>query len=79
MTVDRGIDPTTLPATLDASVTGAQGTGDMVLVRIGWSRRFWSFGGLVPDARAADVTGTVTMVAMGLARCEVERCGQPPT
>ena len=81
LTVDRGVSPATLPATLDASVT--TGTGDMVLVRIGWSREPLSFGGLARDANAEDGTEddeadtrTVSETAIGLARCEIELCGQ---
>ena len=81
LTVDRGVSPSTLPATLDASVT--TGTGDMVLVRIGWNRESLSFDGFVRDANAEDSTeddesgtGTVSETAIGLARCEIELCGQ---
>ena len=81
LTVDRGVSPGTLPATLDASI--ARGTGDMVLVRIGWKREPFSFGGLVRDANAEEGTGDeeagrqpVSMIALGLARCETELCGQ---
>ena len=80
ITVDRGVSPSTLPATIDASVT--PGTGDMVLVRIGWNREPLSFDGLVRDANAEDSTeddesgtGTVSETAIGLARCEIELCG----
>ena len=58
----------------------------MVLVRIGWNRDMWSFEGSVQDANAeADLedadddaadAGTVRMVAIGLARCETDLCGQ---
>ena len=74
LTVDHGVSPRTLPATLDAEA--ATGTGDMVLVRIGWNRKFRSFGRLLRDANTddtdenADSTDTVPAVAMGLARCE---------
>ena len=80
LTVNRGVSPTTLPATLDASVT--TGTGDMVLVRIGWNREPLSFDGFIRDANAEDSTegdesgtGTVSETAIGLARCEIELCG----
>ena len=82
--VDLGVGPGALPATLDAGVT--PGTGDMVLVRIGWNRGMWSFEGSVQDANAdgdledadddAPDAGTVPMVAIGLARCEADLCGQ---
>ena len=58
----------------------------MVLVRIGWNRDMWSFEGSVQDANADDDledadddaadAGTVRMVAIGLARCEADLCGQ---
>ena len=83
-TVYRGVLPSALQDALGGTAT--QGTGDMVLVRIDWNRAAWSFGGVVPDADAADdteettsdaaETETVPMVAIGLARCEQERCGQ---
>ena len=76
-----GVGPNSLPATLGDSVP--EGTGDMVLVRIGWNREALSFGG---DEREADDSEdaeddaaeieTVPMVAIGLARCELELCGQ---
>lgn len=80
--VDRGVNPTTLPATLDADAT--TGTGDMVLIRVGWSREPWTFAGLLRAANAADAsvdtgedaTRTVSTVAVGLARCEAALCGQ---
>ena len=79
--VDLGVAPNALPATLDADATA--GSGDMVLVRIGWSRDALSFGAPVEDANADDDiedaddadAGTVPMVALGLARCEAELCG----
>ena len=81
--VDLGVGPGALPATLDAGAT--KGTGDMVLVRIG-NRDMWSFEGSVQDANADDGledadddaadAGTVRMVAIGLARCEADLCGQ---
>ena len=81
LTVDRGVSPSTLPATLDTSV--ATDTGDMVLVRIGWNRELLSFGEPVRDANAEEGTEddeagtrTVSEIAMGLARCEIELCGQ---
>ena len=77
LNVDRGVSPSALPATLDAAVT--TGTGDMVLVRIGWSRDVWSFDEALQDANADDDAadaGTVPMLAIGLARCEADLCGQ---
>lgn len=79
--VDRGVSPTTLPATLDAAAT--TGTGDMVLIRIGWNRKPRTFSGLLRTANAANTsadtgaaTRTVPMTAMGLARCELKLCRQ---
>ena len=79
-----GVAPSALPATVDAAVT--TGTGDMVLVRIGWNRNLRAFDGLAQEANADDGledagddaadAGTVRMVAIGLARCEAELCGQ---
>ena len=79
-----GVAPSALPATLDAAVT--TGTGDMVLVRIGWNRNLRAFDGLAQEANADDGledagddaadAGIVRMVAIGLARCEAELCGQ---
>ena len=55
----------------------------MVLVRIGWDREALSFGGGGHEADDSEDTGddaaeieTVPMVAIGLARCELELCGQ---
>ena len=81
-TVDRGISPATLPKPLDADVVA--GTGDLVLVRIGWNRDPWSFGRVVRDANAADDSGddsdgTVPVVAMGVARCEFALCSSSGT
>ena len=65
LTVDHGLSPLALPATLDA---GAQtGTGDLVLVRIGWSHAPLSSDSLRTGESEADA---VAKVAMGLARCE---------
>ena len=79
--VDLGVSPSTLPATLDADA--GELTGDMVLVRIRWNREPLSFGGLVGDANAeegveddAADAPTVSVIAIGLARCEIELCGQ---
>lgn len=75
--VDHDVSPTELPATLGAQVQA--GTGDLVFVRIFWTRRLWSFLDIVPSANAAegDDDGTaspdpdlLTRVAIGLARCE---------
>ena len=67
LNVEPGVSPNSLPATLGDNA--AQGTGDMVLVRIEWNREALSFGG-------GGHIETVPMVAIGLARCELELCGQ---
>lgn len=78
--VDLGVGPSALPATFDASV--AAGSGDMVVVRIGWNRDRWSFDGFLREANADGTdddgagAGTVPMAAIGLARCEAALCGQ---
>ena len=75
LVLDRGVRPSSLPATLDAHAVA--GTGDMVLVRIGWYRDPWSFGSPVEGANAEDSEDeevTVSMVAIGLARCENDGC-----
>jgi hypothetical protein len=65
---ELGVSPNSLPATLGDSATA--GTGDMVLVQIKWNREAFSFGG---GGHEADDSETVTV---GLARCELELCGQ---
>ena len=75
--VKLGVAPSALPATLDAGAT--TGSGDMVVVRIRWDRDVWSFDGPLLDANADDDAadaGTVRMVAIGIARCEADLCGQ---
>ena len=82
--VHLGVSPDALPATPDASVT--TGTGDMVLVWIEWRREVWSFGEVLRETNAEDSiedtdeteadADRVPMTAMGLARCEIELCGQ---
>ena len=81
LTVKLGVGPDSLSATLGDSA--AAGTGDMVLVRIGWNREALSFGGGGREADDSEDTEddaaeikTVPMVAIGLARCELELCGQ---
>ena len=80
ITVDQGVSATALPATLDAGATA--GTGDMVLVRITWTRDLWSFIDAVPEVNAVEDDtesdddeatpnpGLMTLVAIGLARSE---------
>ena len=104
LNVELGVSPNSLSATLGDSA--AAGTGDMVLVRIGWNRKAFSFGGDGHEADdsedteddAAEIGGdgheaddsedteddaaeivTVPMVAIGLARCELELCGRSTT
>ena len=72
--VDLGVDPASLPATLEEEAGAV--SGDMVLVRIGWSRDRWSFEAPVQDENPDDDAGAVPMAAFGLARCEAELCGQ---
>ena len=75
--VKLGVAPSALPATLDAGAT--TGSGDMVVVWIDWNRDVWSFDGPLLDANADDDAadaGTVRMVAIGIARCEADLCGQ---
>ena len=81
LTVELGVSPNSLPATRGDSAT--EGTGDMVLVRIGWNREAFSFGGGGHEADDSEDTEddaaeieTVPMVSIGLARCELELCGQ---
>ena len=78
---ELGVSPNSLPATLGDSATA--GTGDMVLVRIKWNREALSFAGDGHEADDSEDTEddaakikTVPMVAIGLARCELELCGQ---
>ena len=70
-TVDKDVKPDELPDRLleNGTVKAVGGnTGDMVLVRIPWSRNLFSFeAGYDPDAA---VPVTETKVAMGLARAE---------
>jgi hypothetical protein len=82
LNVKLGVGPNSLPATLgDSAPEGT--TGDMVLVRIEWNREALSFGGGGHEADDSEDTEddaakieTVPMVAIGLARCELELCGQ---
>jgi len=69
-TVDKDVKPDELPdrlLELNGTVKAVAGnTGDMVLVRIPWSRNLFSF----EDGYDPDNPATVTKVAMGLARAE---------
>lgn len=60
--IDSSVSPAELPATLDAAV--GSNSGDMVLVRIGWTRGPWSFAQSTPPA------SPTSLVAIGLARSE---------
>lgn len=70
------VRPGVLPSKLSDALgsTSANGTGDMVLVRIDWSRDAWSLPNVVPAANAsgnsATTTRLVSQVAIGLARRE---------
>ena len=77
ITVHRGVLASELADALQAKAPA--GSGDMVLVRIDWSRTAWSFGNVVPTAHAAGEGGesgpaktpTVTShIAIGVARSE---------
>lgn len=60
--IQPNVDPSELPATLDLALDPTGYSGEMVLVRIGWSRDLLSF------EQSSD--SSVSMVAMGLARAE---------
>ena len=60
-----GVGPLMLPQTLDGNAPA--GTGELVLVRIGWDHQRWSLSELIQDASAR---GTVAYTAMGLHRIE---------
>ena len=81
ITVDHGVSPTALPATLDASATA--GAGEMVLVRITWTRDLWSFIDAVEDDTESDddeavaTPGLMTLVAIGLARSRAHELIRP--
>ena len=55
ITVHRGVLASELADALQAKAP--PGSGDMVLVRIDWSRTAWSFGNVVPTAHAAGEGG----------------------
>ena len=62
--VKIGVKPAELPAKIDAKITSS--TGDMVLVRVPWSRTLFSFESGYDSSKP----GSVDMVAVGLARAE---------
>lgn len=75
ITVRRGVLPSNLSNALGSASVG--GTGDMVLVRIDWSRSVWPLANIVPAANAADAAADaspsprlVSRIAIGLARSE---------
>ena len=82
ISVVRGVLPSELPGVLAS--TASSGTGDMVLVRITWTRDVWSIPEIVDPANAADDPpdsdpdddrsdadpGFMRLVAIGLARGE---------
>ena len=67
LTIDHGVSPSTLPATLDAAAQ--TGAGSLVLVRIGWTHDGWALPGFGSDDEHQEL-GAVTQIAMGLARSE---------
>ena len=79
ITVRDGVLPSKLPDALGSA--SADGTGDMVLVRIDWSRDAWSFPNVFPAANASNDAANsvpdasasprlVSQSAIGLARSE---------
>ena len=73
--VRRGVLPSKLSNALGSA--SVDGTGDMVLVRIDWSRSVWPLANIVPAANAADAAPDasssprpVSRIAIGLARSE---------
>ena len=75
--VDHGVAPGALPRPLTAAVGGE--AGELVLVRIEWTRRPWTFRDLVPATQAAPADPDdeaspnpplTTRAAVGLARSE---------
>ena len=70
ITVHQGVPPSSLSDALGSATPAA--TGDMVLVRIDWSRAAWSLANVVPAANAAAAadSGLVSRTALGLARRE---------
>ncbi|MCY4453798.1 MAG: hypothetical protein OXC01_17795 [Immundisolibacterales bacterium] len=59
--IQPNVNPSELPATLALNQDPAGSSGEMVFVRIGWSRDLMSF---------EQSSTSVSMVAMGLARAE---------
>ena len=75
ITVHRDVLPSNLADALGSGVLAA--TGEMVLVRIDWSRAGWSLPNVVPAANATEDdadespgSGLVSHIAIGLARSE---------
>ena len=68
ITVHKGVLPSTLAGVLGGAAHA--GTGDMVLVRVDWSRAAWPFANLLPAANAAAHPGSGSRVAIGFARSE---------
>lgn len=77
ITVHRSVLPSKLSDTLVSASAG--GTGDMVLVRIGWSHDAWPLQSVVPAANASGTPATCVSrqseparprIAIGLARSE---------
>ena len=82
ISVERGVLPSELSGALDS--VAPSGSGDMVLVRIVWTRDLWSIPNVVPAANAADDppesdpedastdpdSGRMRLVAIGVAHGE---------
>ena len=68
ITVRPGVLPSKLSNALGSA--SAAGTGDMVLVRIDWSRDAWSLPNVVPAANASATPRLVSRIAIALARSE---------
>lgn len=62
--IQPNVNPSELPATLALDQDPSGTSGEMVFVRIGWSRALLSF------EQSSTPGSTVSMVAMGLARAE---------
>ena len=65
--IQPNVNPSELPATLALDQDPSGSSGEMVLVRIEWSRDLLSFE---QSSNPGNSTGPISMVAMGLARAE---------